>query len=61
MAMKGMDTVDSVMNSQTVEPTPPILQSSVTRQSDPVRVPGDMVRIPAGTFQMGSNAPEALH
>ena len=53
-----MEMVESAMD-RTVQPTPEP-QPPVTRQPDPIRVSGDMVRIPAGTFQMGSNAPEAF-
>ena len=52
------DIVDPVIGD-TPEPVPEP-QPPVTPQPDPVRVSGDMVRIPAGTFRMGSNAPEAF-
>ena len=55
---EGDQMVDSVVD-RTVEPTP-VPQPPVTQQPDPIPVSGDMVRIPAGTFQMGSNAPEAF-
>lgn len=42
-----------------VEPTPDP-QPLVISQPDPVPISGDMVLIPAGTFQMGSNDPEAF-
>ena len=50
--------VDPVIDA-TVEPVPEP-QLPVITQPDPVPVSGDMVLIPAGTFQMGSNAPEAF-
>lgn len=61
-----MDTVDSVMDYQTVEPTAEpqspvtIRQDPVTTRQRPVGGTADMVLIPAGVFQMGSNDPEAF-
>ena len=52
------EIVESVMD-RTVAPTPEP-QPPVTRQPGPVPTSGDMVLIPAGAFQMGSNAPEAF-
>lgn len=55
---QGDEMVDLFMDEtveSTSQPQPP-----VTQQPDPIRVSGDMVRIPSGTFQMGSNAPEAF-
>ena len=52
------EIMESVMD-RTVEPTPEP-QPPVTRQPGPIPASGDMVLISAGTFQMGSNAPEAF-
>ena len=52
------EIMDSVMD-RTVAPTPES-QPPVTSQPGPVPTSGDMVLIPAGAFQMGSNAPEAF-
>ena len=52
------DTVDSVMD-RTVDP-PPEITPPVVRTPGSDRVPEGMVLIPAGTFRMGSNDPEAF-
>ncbi len=53
-----IDAVDTVMDTGTVNASEP--QLPVTTQPNPVVVSGNMVRIPAGTFRMGSNDPEAF-
>ena len=53
-----MEIVESVMDRTVVTTTEP--QPPVIRQPGPVPTSGDMVLIPAGAFQMGSNAPEAF-
>ncbi|MDE0427254.1 MAG: formylglycine-generating enzyme family protein [Candidatus Poribacteria bacterium] len=53
-----IDTVDTIMDTPTTVPPEP--QLPVTTQPNPVVVSGNMVRIPAGTFRMGSNDPEAF-
>ena len=52
------DTVDSVMD-RTVDP-PPETTPPVVRTPGSDRTPEGMVLIPAGTFRMGSNDPEAF-
>ena len=53
-----MNTVNTVMDPPTAGPPEP--QPPVTTQPTPVVVSENMVQIPAGTFRMGSNDPEAF-
>ncbi len=53
-----IDTMNTVVDTRPV--VPPESQPPVTTQPNPVVVSGGMVRIPAGTFRMGSNDPEAF-
>ena len=55
-----VDTVDSVMDYQTVEPPEPQSFSVTTRRNPTTGSTTDMMLIPAGTFRMGSNDPEAF-
>ena len=58
----GCPEADNIVDPVIGDPTEPVPepQLPVTTQPDPIPVSGNMVRIPAGTFQMGSNAPEAF-
>lgn len=56
--MEIVDTMDSVMD-RTVDP-PPETPPPVVRTPGSDRAPEGMVLIPAGTFRMGSNDPEAF-
>ena len=59
-----IDTMDSVMDRQTVEPfpntTPPVSEPPVVVRPGSTAATAGMVLIPAGSFQMGSNDPEAF-
>ena len=59
-----VDTMDSVMDRQTVEPfpntTPPVSEPPVVVRPGSTAATAGMVLIPAGSFQMGSNDPEAF-
>ena len=59
-----IDTMDSVMDRRTVElspnTTPPVSEPPVVVRPGSTAATAGMVLIPAGSFQMGSNDPEAF-